>query len=665
MILLALLPVAPKSKNDSSADSISAENRVTIHRILENIFESLRDPGQMGVIMDCADGKKRLCFPVLCGWIADHMEHTVLHNIKITSCPKCEVEFEELEESPASSPEKPIRDHSEYQQLVEEHEQTGSMKPIEELARRGLKALSNAFWTLPRINTSDIHKPDILHTVYLGILKHMMEWIQSFLSKHKLLESFDDIWKSLGPYPGLTIPTKAYREITQWQGKEMRNLGRVITGVFAAALRNPSNDTQRKDFKAAISCVTALIDFHLIIQYRTHTESTLNDMEKYLESFHEHKEIFREFRPGMKGKKNTKSHNAEGTAKRRKITDGKAKRVAMEEQKATNGPHFNFIKMHLLRHFRSHVESYGNIPLFSTDVSELAHKVQIKDSYRRSNKNNATVQILDNYTRLHTFGMRLLNVRAVLSETPETLARAQTIPDLNFFLKTDSRAVSGQIKAYSRPKCRLRGVDSKVRSLREVAQTMELPELVQSIAAYARSNDDKDLLQSSQNLLEFWRFPAERFNMLQVPVSVFQESDTYDIHNIRSTGPNKFRGGEPRNDSVWVYVGNKGRGDLGEYSPGFLKCLLKLRDVTTGRTYRFAVVESLAPMNGGAANSGGTFIRVQRKVYKTPGKAYSVVNIRSIVGIAHLIKYGEGQWLVNNRIDLRTWNTIFMKKIDS
>src|SRR5258706_8418696 len=73
--------------------------------------------------------------------------------------------------------------------------------------------------------------------------------------------------------------------------------------------------------------------------------------------------------------------------------------------------------MHLLTHFRQHVERFGNIPMFSTDISELAHKQQIKDSYKASNKVDATLQILDIYARRQAFEMRLLNLKAVVESS--------------------------------------------------------------------------------------------------------------------------------------------------------------------------------------------------------------------------------------------------------
>jgi len=41
--------------------------------------------------------------------------------------------------------------------------------------------------------------------------------------------------------------------------------------------------------------------------------------------------------------------------------------------------HFNFIKMHYLTHFASHVQRFGSISMYSTKIDELAHKDQIKD----------------------------------------------------------------------------------------------------------------------------------------------------------------------------------------------------------------------------------------------------------------------------------------------
>ena len=80
------------------------------------------------------------------------------------------------------------------------------------------------------------------------------------------------------------MPKKAYREVTQWQGKEMRNLGHCLLGVLIVALRQPDS-RQLLPFKRALCCVRVLVDFNMMAQYRSHTPETLAYMEQYLNHF--------------------------------------------------------------------------------------------------------------------------------------------------------------------------------------------------------------------------------------------------------------------------------------------------------------------------------------------------------------------------------------------
>jgi len=48
----------------------------------------------------------------------------------------------------------------------------------------GIKTGQNIFQELETVSTPDMHMLDLLHTIYLGLFKHMMDWIQGFLKKH-------------------------------------------------------------------------------------------------------------------------------------------------------------------------------------------------------------------------------------------------------------------------------------------------------------------------------------------------------------------------------------------------------------------------------------------------------------------------------------------------
>jgi len=74
---------------------------------------------------------------------------------------------------------------------------------------------------------------------------------------------------------------------------------------------------------------------------------------------------------------------------------------------------FNFIKIHLLSHLGDHIRQFGNIPMYSTELGELAHKEQIKDTWRRSNKNYPLHQIVHSYSRQHAIRMRFLNLESL------------------------------------------------------------------------------------------------------------------------------------------------------------------------------------------------------------------------------------------------------------
>ena len=60
-----------------------------------------------GTLMLCADGKKRLCFPILCQYISDMEEQWLLTNQVKPACPKCPKRTRRLYGSPNENPQAP------------------------------------------------------------------------------------------------------------------------------------------------------------------------------------------------------------------------------------------------------------------------------------------------------------------------------------------------------------------------------------------------------------------------------------------------------------------------------------------------------------------------------------------------------------------------------
>jgi len=112
---------------------------------------------------------------------------------------------------------------------------------------------------------------------------------------------YEDIWRSIPPYPQVFVPQKPYRYLSQVTGKEICSILKIILAVFTATLRwkndlpRPSGG-QEVEFKKAITCVRYLTDFGLIARYASHSESTINYIHNYLRRFYETKGVFLRFR---------------------------------------------------------------------------------------------------------------------------------------------------------------------------------------------------------------------------------------------------------------------------------------------------------------------------------------------------------------------------------
>jgi len=127
------------------------------------------------------------------------MENVALHGLKTNACPKCEVPTQELG---TNARRHRTRDYARYQRYKPENQNSGSESDDDHIMCDNLGIGQNILHRLDRVSASDLYKPDMLHTIYLALFKHMMDWIEGFLKKHGQLQAFDDVWKALPPYPG-------------------------------------------------------------------------------------------------------------------------------------------------------------------------------------------------------------------------------------------------------------------------------------------------------------------------------------------------------------------------------------------------------------------------------------------------------------------------------
>ena len=76
------------------------------------------------------------------------------------------------------------------------------------------------FQRIPCI-VSDLPTPNLLLTMQIGMLDHLQKGIFHFMKTHERLDKYNSIWLSVPAYHDLTPKNRSYREVSEWNGKEM------------------------------------------------------------------------------------------------------------------------------------------------------------------------------------------------------------------------------------------------------------------------------------------------------------------------------------------------------------------------------------------------------------------------------------------------------------
>jgi len=102
-IVLAFLPVPPKFQQNSASDDraqtdIDQQVLCDIAKIVLEPVMRFPEGGDInsGALWPCSDSKMRRWWPILASWLADHMEHANLMDVKYNGCPKCQTPKDEL-----------------------------------------------------------------------------------------------------------------------------------------------------------------------------------------------------------------------------------------------------------------------------------------------------------------------------------------------------------------------------------------------------------------------------------------------------------------------------------------------------------------------------------------------------------------------------------------
>jgi len=447
VVMVALLPIP--IKNGNIPQKRLYEQRQTTREVLNKVLRRVLQPltfkqnpnaesGYYDIL--CADGNFRRCKPVLAVWLADCPEYSELHHLERHFCFWCECPKNEPGDYVPSDKQHPRRDHNVYRTLSDANTTAADSELSSRHVHRGCKVIQYN----PCI-MSDLPKPDLLHTMQIGMLDHLQKWILHLMKTHKRLDKYNAIWLSVPAYHDLTPTNESYEQVSQWNGKEMREMSRYLLGGVTQSLRG-GGPAQYPVFARAIERTRALLQFYMYARYKSHDDATLSYTEDALHRVHTFRDVFLLGRAGEQAKAKVNALRTDLVKKRKVDEETTAETWTLSKKwremnvwwdyishqidiSQEEDADFNFPMIQLMSQWVEQIRWYGALQLYSAKRHEQAHKTNLKDGWNASNHNfNYLPQVITCQRRILCFEIRELNLQALAQRRENSAAACKVLP---------------------------------------------------------------------------------------------------------------------------------------------------------------------------------------------------------------------------------------------
>jgi hypothetical protein len=382
-ILLAYLPTE-RLDHIPGEDSRRRATANLYHGAMKKILQPLETFGETGILMTRANGAVHRCHPIFACYVGDYPEQCLASGTLSGHCPQGRLSCDQLgDPPPLDQPHKPNCSSHNLQAIEEALALNGSDEEafVDSCNRLGIRPIPMPFWRdLPYANPFLAATPDVLHQLYQGVIKHLVDWLRQACGDSEI----DARCRRMPPNHCTRIFTKGLSSLSQISGKEHRQICAILLGLVADL---PLESGQLPP-EQLIVATRAALDFLYLAQLPIHSTTTLKALTDSLVLFHENKQVFVDL-----GIRND----------------------------------FNFPKLHALSHYHNSITMFGTTDNYNTEYTERLHIDLAKDAYRATNHRDEFLQMTKWLERREKMLKHNAFIKSQLEISPEVTVTAPIV----------------------------------------------------------------------------------------------------------------------------------------------------------------------------------------------------------------------------------------------
>ncbi|KAH9914312.1 uncharacterized protein B0H18DRAFT_1125649 [Fomitopsis serialis] len=342
-ILIGYLSVDKVSSDGITQRKQRALVQQLFHASVRAILEPLVKAGKEGIDVTSGNGEVRRVHPILAAYVADYPEQCLVTCAKSGTCPKCQVPEDLLGSAQPGTPRTSLWTLDVLRKAEEKTQGNTSSnaytRVCQDLNVSGY--VVRPFWRdLPYTDIHSCITPDVLHQLYQGVFKHIVEWCTELVDELEL----DRRIRCLPPAFGTRHFKNGFSSLSQVSGTERKHMARILLACLVGKVP-----------QQVILAFRSILDFIYLAQYTTHDDTTLQYMEDALKTFHRNKHV---------------------------LVD-----LGVRE-------HLNIPKFHSLLHYVDAIRLLGTTDNYNTEAFERLHIDYAKNGWRASNHRDARPQMV-------------------------------------------------------------------------------------------------------------------------------------------------------------------------------------------------------------------------------------------------------------------------------